>query len=107
MDIEEALQAAATAPSGSLAAILAAEVLRLRGQGRCPDGWVEVWAIACVSDDGTWECVETYSETMKTERDRHSELAGCAESGVRQTLIRAYVPPPEPPLEVVGEAMPD
>ncbi len=105
MDIEEALQSAATAPPASLAAILAAEILRLRGLGRCPDGWVEVWAIASADENGMWECHYTERDTMKTDKDRQKEIADYATEGRRLTLIRAYVPPPDPAVEVVGEVV--
>lgn len=104
MTLDDALATAENAPPGSVSAILRAEILRLRGERRPPDGWVEVWAIASVGADGAWETFFATHDMMATAQDRQKEADEYAEDGRRITLIRAYVPPPEPILEAAGEA---
>ena len=107
MNLDDALATAETAPPGSVSAILRAEILRLRGERRPPDGWVEVVATAWVTRGGAWGIYEQEvypGESIDFVRNAGKRLN--VPGDARLTLIRAYVPPPEPILEVTGEAMP-
>ena len=105
MTLDDALATAETAPPGSVSAILRAEILRLRGERRPPDGWVEVVATAWVDRKRAWGICEEHVDTGEV-RDFVWEAQRLQDVGddARFTLIRAYVPPPEPILEVTGEA---